>query len=139
LAEAIMIKPLEFERISIEEANKAIERRVRPANVKDWDSDRPKVPPEPLAETTAAWLADLPPEVRPRELARTFPRIANRLCQLWKRPSQCDAYIKTLVMDERGGRKGFPPGVANELATLATHYATVYPYRHSIWDDALRR
>jgi hypothetical protein len=132
------MKPLEFERISIEEATQAIDRRVRPGNVKDWDGERRPAPVEPLAEPTAAWLASLPAAVRPSQLARQFPRIANRVCELWKRPAQCDAYFKTLIMDHRGGRKGFPPAVANELATLAAHYASVYPYRHSIWDDVLK-
>ncbi len=137
-----MVKPLgslEFERISIEEANKAIDRRVRPATVKDWDGDRRPAPAEPLNDATVAWLGSLSFDLRPRALARQFPRIANRLCELWKRPAQCDAYFKTLIMDERGGRKGFPPEVATELSTLAAHYSSVYPYRHSIWDDVLRK
>jgi hypothetical protein len=134
-----MIKPLEFERISIEEANKAIDRRVRPATVKDWDGERRPAPAEPLDDATVAWLASLPFDVRPRALARQFPRIANRLWEMWKRPAQCDAYFKKLIVDERGGRKGFPPEVAAELSTLAAHYSTVYPYRHSIWDDVLRK
>jgi hypothetical protein len=134
-----VIKPLEFERISVEEAAKAIERTVRPGNVKDWDGERRLSPPEPLSEAACAWLTSLPLSVRPNELARAFPRIANRLCALWKRPAQCDAYIRTLIMDERGNRKGFPPAVAKELTALATHYASVYPYRHSIWDDVLRK
>lgn len=134
-----MIKPLEFERISLEEATKAIERNVRPGTVKDWDGDRRPTPAEPLREATAEWLASLSVDVRPRELARQFPRIANKLCELWKRPAQCDAYLKKLVMDDRGTRKGFPPEVGKELSTLAAHYASVYPYRHSIWDDVLRK
>ena len=137
-----MIKPfdsLEFERISIDEASKAIDRRVRPKTVTDWDAERRPAPPEPLTEAAAAWLVTLPIAVRPRELARKFPRIANRLCELWRRPAQCDRYFKTLMMDERGGRKGFPPEVAAELSTLAAHYSSVYPYRHSVWDDVLRK
>lgn len=134
-----MIKPLEFERISIEEATKAIDKRVRPGNVKDWESERQPARAEPLIETTAAWLASLPLEVRPRELARQFPRIANKLCELWKRPTQCELYIKKLIMDDRGGRKGFPLAVAAEVSALADYYATVYPYRHSIWDDVLSK
>jgi len=137
-----MIKPLDsldFERISIDEANKAIDRRVRPATVKDWDGERRPTPAEPLNDATVAWLGSLPFNLRPRALARQFPRIANRLCELWKRPAQCDAYFKKLIMDERGGRKGFPPEVAAELSTLADHYSSVYPYRHSIWDDVLRK
>jgi hypothetical protein len=134
-----MMKPLEFERISVEEAVKTIERNVRPSNVKDWDCDRRPRPAEPLTEAAAAWLASLSHEVRPLELARQFPRIANKLCALWKRPAQCDVYIRQLMMSDRGVRKGFPNEVAREISVLANHYATVYPYRHSIWDDVLSK
>jgi len=134
-----MIKPLEFERISVEEAAKAIERTVRPGSVKNWDGERQPKREEPLADATVTWLRTLAVDVRPRELARQFPRIANRLCELWKRPAQFEAYLKTLIIDHRGGRKGFPPEVAAELSTLAGHYERVYPYRHSIWDDVLRK
>jgi hypothetical protein len=134
-----MIKPLEFERISIEEATKSIDKRVRPGNVKDWESERQPAPAEPLTEATAAWLASLPIDVRPRELAQQFPRIANKLCELWKRPAQCDVFIKKLIMDDRGGRKGFPSAVAAEVSALADYHASVYPYRHSIWDDVLSK
>jgi hypothetical protein len=107
--------------------------------VKNWDGERRPTPAEPLTEAAAGWLVSLPADVRPRELARQFPRIANKLCELWKRPAQCDVYLKKLIMDDRGARKGFPPEVAKELSVLAGHYASVYPYRHSIWDDVLRK
>jgi len=135
----MMMKPLEFERVSVEDAAKAIDKLVRPGNVKNWDGERPQPPVEPLSEFTVAWIASLPPAVRPREIPRQYPRIANTLAVLWKRPSQCDGYLKSLILDERGGRKGFPSEVARELSNLAGHYATVYPYRHSIWDDVMKK
>jgi hypothetical protein len=133
-----MMKPLEFERVSVEEAQKAIEHRVHPGAVKDWEGKRLPAPAATLTDATAEWLRGIPLGTRPVELARQFPRIANRLCELWKRPAQCEGYLKTLIMDERGGRKGFPPEVATELSTLSQHYATLYPYRKSIWEDVLR-
>lgn len=134
-----MIEPLEFQRISIEEATREIDQRVRPNTVKNWEGERRPSPPDCLSEKTLAWLVSLPPMVRPQELPRLFPRVTNQICELWKRPAQCEPYLKKLTIDERGGRKGFPPSVANELTALTTHYATVYPYRHSIWDDVLRK
>ena len=133
-----MMKPLEFERISVEEAAKTIERNVRPRNVKEWDGDRRAGPAAVITEDAAAWLASLATDVRPLELARQFPRIANKLCELWKRPAQCDVYIRELMMNDRDARKGFPDAVGREISVLASHYATVHPYRHSIWDDVLR-
>ena len=133
-----MMKPLEFERVSVEEATKAIEHRVHPGSVKDWDGKRLPTPPETLSDGAVEWLKGLPLAVRPMELARQFPRIANRLCELWKRPAQCEPYLKQLIWDNRGGRKGFPGPVAQELTTIAEYYSTLYPYRHTVWDSVLR-
>lgn len=83
----------------------------------------------PPAEATADWLASLPPALRPRELLRVYPRIADRLAALWKRPALCAAYLGDLTHDRRGCRKGFPEAVARELSDLATHHATMYPIR----------
>jgi hypothetical protein len=41
-------------------------------------------------------------------------------------------------MDERGGRKGFPSEVAQELAALSAHFQSIHPYGHTIWGDTLR-
>jgi len=71
-------------------------------------------------------------------LARDFPRIANKLCELWKRPSHFEPYISDLIFCDRGERQGFPLSVASELATLKAHYATVYPSNRSIWDTQHR-
>ena len=90
---------------------------------------------ESLRAITVAWLEQLPEHVRPMETARCFPRIANRLCDLWKRPSACDRYIDDLVVDNRGGRKGFPSKVATELAEIRAHYSRLYPSDRDKWRD----
>jgi hypothetical protein len=124
---------LEFEKISIDEARKNIDMIVRPQVANDWSRARAPQPRNALETATIQWMAGLPYEMRPRELSRQFPRIANRLCELWKRPAQCDPYFKELLVDNRGARKGFPMAVAMELSTLADHYATIYPYRGTVW------
>jgi hypothetical protein len=97
-------------------------------------SDRPGAQiTEALHETTVAWLDELPGSVQPRRLARDFPRIANTLCELWRRPSLCDVYFDQLIFDDRGGRAGFRPQIMKELGALAAHYGTVYPSGHSAW------
>jgi len=88
-----------------------------------------------LLEATATWLAQLPERTRPLELARQFPRIANKLCELWKRPSVCDRYLDDLVIDRRGGRKGFPLKIAGELSELRAYYTRLYPRSHGAWKD----
>ncbi len=129
---------LDFEKISIEDAVKSIDRVSHPEMVKDWTSFRAPVRVEPLHDATVQWLASIPFDARPRQLAREYPRIANRLCEIWKRPAQCEPYLKDLVMDNRGGRKGFPLAIAQELTSLNHHYSTLYPYRHTVWDNVLR-
>jgi len=134
-----MQAPIEFEKVSFEDAKKALEVKTRSDEVKGWRGERAPERIEPLLDTTAHWLESLPGYLRPVALARDFARIANRLGELWKRPARCDEYFQDLLMDRRGGRKGFPPAVAMELSRLASHHASLYPYRHSIWDDVLKR
>ena len=89
---------------------------------------------EPLAQATATWIESLPSQVRPVNLSREFPRIANRLCELWKRPAQCEKYFADLLFDRRGTRKGFAPDIAAELGALDSYYESLHPRKHSIWD-----
>ena len=58
----------------------------------------------------------------------------NRIARLWHRPIQLDAYFDDLLIDQRGGRQGFPFAVASELAALKVYYETkIYPKRECIW------
>lgn len=50
-------------------------------------------------------------------LEQQFPRIAMRLVELWHNQT-CGDYLRTLLMDERGDRQGFPPDVMNDLILL---------------------
>jgi hypothetical protein len=134
-----MTAPIEFERVSFDDARKALESKIKVDEARGWRGERAPQLPEPLLETTAHWMDTLPASLRPVALAREFPRIANRLSESWKRPARCDEYFESLLIDHRGGRKGFPSAVAMELSTLASHYASLYPYRRSIWDDVVRR
>lgn len=102
-------------------------------------ADRDGAGAEQLHQTTIAWVNQLPDHVRPLALAEQFPRIANKLCELWKRPTLCDPYLKGLVMDQRGGRKGFPLAVASELTQLREHYARVYPETRGLTDGDFMR
>ena len=134
-----MTSPIEFEKVSFEEARKALETKTRSDEVKGWSGERAPERIEPVFEATARWMDSLPGHLRPVALARGYPRIANKLGELWKRPARGDEYFQQLLIDRRGGRKGFPPAVAMELTKLASHYASLYPYRLSIWDDVQKR
>jgi hypothetical protein len=132
-----MTGSIEFEKVSFEDARKALETTVMADAAKGWRGKRAPEPVEPLLDATVRWMDELPAALRPVAVARDFPRIANRLCEWWKRPARCEEYFAQLLMDHRGGRKGFPHAVAMELSKLGAHHATLYPYRQSIWDDVV--
>ncbi|MGH8671587.1 MAG: ankyrin repeat domain-containing protein [Burkholderiales bacterium] len=54
----------------------------------------------------------------PHELERCFPRIVDKLCNLWER-YEIEAYFNDLLVNkERAERQGFPPKVIEELFGL---------------------
>ena len=53
------------------------------------------------------WLDLLPPRAFPGCLATHYPRIVNLIAMLWKDRIGCSAYFDELIIDRRGGRKGF--------------------------------
>lgn len=77
---------------------------------------------DPLQERTFKWLATLPTEVRPMATAREYPRIANRIGELWGNCEYSRLYMQGLLKDRRSGRKGFPALIREELETLQTYY-----------------
>jgi hypothetical protein len=81
---------------------------------------------EPLP-ATIRWVAKLPDEVRPIELLKTFPRIANVLARVWTHPAECQGYMEDLMVDRRGNRSGFPVEVLENLLTLRDYYLGRYP------------
>jgi hypothetical protein len=129
----------EFEKVSVADARKALDEsgagayavRRQPEN---WEAKRKDTAPETLGEATQAWLAELPEGVRPKQLALRYPRLANRLCDAWATPAKCDRLLDELMIDRRGGRKGFPLPVANELATLRDHYFRLHHGGPSAWE-----
>ena len=89
-----------------------------------------------LNSIATAWLATLGEADRPKELARRFPRIVNRIARLWKIPLQMDRCFDDLLTDNRGNRQGFPLSVLSELSTLKDYYNTrVFPPRRGVWDS----
>lgn len=88
-----------------------------------------------LHASTREWIEHLPRQCRPVAIPRQFPHIANKLCEIWKRPVICDKYFNELVIDQRGGRKGFSLEVATEISLLRQYYARLYPDTHGGWKD----
>lgn len=68
--------------------------------------------PDPSAARRAKWN-----EVSAIE--RRFSRIANELVKRWQR-DDIDAYLNSLMLDDRGNRQGFPPEVLEEIMFLSS-------------------
>lgn len=71
-----------------------------------------------LSAVASDWLATLPRRICPRHLADEFPRIVNRLAICWSDPLLTELVMEGLLIDKRGGRRGFPPAVSAELVRL---------------------
>jgi hypothetical protein len=98
-----------------------------PARPLDWSTLRRAAPNNELLKHTAAWFSSLPPDVQPKALVAQYPRIANALCAAWREPQAFKDYMDELLIDRRGGRKGFPADVLRDLLALRTHFHTVHP------------
>jgi hypothetical protein len=96
---------------------------------------------EPASETlepaTIDWLEALPADVCPAVLAERYPRIANKLCVLWRRVARCEEFLDDLLVDRRGGRTGFPLEIVQELTALRDYYARLHPRPGTTWDVSI--
>ena len=75
-----------------------------------------------LQQRTVRWLAKLPADVRPMATARQYPRIVNRIDDLWSQCEYTRLHFQSLLIDRREGRTGFPPEVRRELEALQHYY-----------------
>jgi hypothetical protein len=55
--------------------------------------------------------------VAPRAALEAFPHVLESVALLWN-DAACLAYLQRLVVDTRGGRRGFPPEAMSELLFL---------------------
>ena len=129
----------EFEKVSLTDARKALEETGPAAyaarkKVENWEQKRTAGASEPLSDEATEWMTSLPDTVQPKQLALRYARLANRICKLWKEPQKCDRFLDDLMMDRRGGRKGFPLPVANELASLRDYYFRLHHHGKSAWE-----
>ena len=76
-------------------------------------------------------------DIYPHLLEEKFPRVFNKLLELWRTPD-IDVYLQDLMMDKRGGdRAGFPPEAAMEIIRLSNFLYEVRNAGKSVqaWDD----
>jgi hypothetical protein len=94
-------------------------------------------PPPALSAEAQAWLAALEEPLRPTQLAAAYPRIIDRMAELWGMPRRMNRYFEQLLTDTRGDRAGFSLGIISELTALKDHYQTkVFPVPRDAWDSA---
>lgn len=74
----------------------------------------------------------------PHKLVEKFPRIANRMVELWNNASGMEEYFNGLMISDRPDRQGFPPEVAAEIFSLSSTYDTIRAEKikesTDIWD-----
>ncbi|MBI5918598.1 MAG: ankyrin repeat domain-containing protein [Nitrosomonadales bacterium] len=58
----------------------------------------------------------------PHSLERQFPHVLNRIMALWG-TTELDGYVESLLIDDRGDRRGFPTWVASEIFQLSLLHA----------------
>jgi len=92
-----------------------------------WVGRRKAQPVEVLLPATRRWLDSLPKEISPRALAERFPRLVNLIAVNWNSPNDCCAFISSLLTDQRGGRRGFPGDVSQDIQNLRLYYARLHP------------
>ena len=98
----------------------------------EWVGRRKAQPANTVLPQTRRWMNSIPPEYRPQTLPIRFGRIANLLAASWDNPKECTAYISSLLHDNRGSRKGFPPEVMQDIRDLRVYYAALHPL--VVWD-----
>ena len=82
-------------------------------------SDYPEISvPEEDSAKPAPKRTGPPERVIVRAAIEGYPHIIESICLMWG-GREADAYLSRLVIDTRGGRKGFPRDVMDELLILA--------------------
>jgi hypothetical protein len=56
------------------------------------------------------------------ETMSLYPRVVNKLADVWNSHTDFLAEINRTLLDDRGGRQGFPFAVVNELTELKSYY-----------------
>jgi hypothetical protein len=80
------------------------------------DSDYPEIR-APEEEQVAPKRRGPPERVFVRAALESYPHIVESVCLMWG-GREADAYLNKLVIDTRGGRKGFPRDVMDDLLVL---------------------
>lgn len=88
-----------------------------------WEQHRRRSLPTDRALTGQAmdWVIGLPPALRPHTACEQFPRVVNAVASAWNDTVFSLQVLDHMINDYRGGRRGFPAAVRQELAALQAH------------------
>jgi hypothetical protein len=122
---------IEFEVTDFDDARRALDEL--PAGVEQvqtlfsgsWADRRRKPLPTDRALTGVAmdWVVSLPTQLRPHATCEQFPRVVNAIADSWVDVAFSIQVLDHMINDYRGGRRGFPPAVKQELEVLFEHQA----------------
>ena len=82
---------------------------------------RPVASDRALTGTAIDWIIALPAATRPRALCEKYPRVVNQIAETWRDHARTAQALGRLLVDERGGRHGFPSDVQLEIRRLQEH------------------
>jgi hypothetical protein len=78
--------------------------------------------PEPLELRAQRLLASLPYALRMPVTRQRFPHVVNRIAADWEVPARLLRLMDELLIDQRGGREGFPFETVLELTSLREYF-----------------
>jgi hypothetical protein len=76
-----------------------------------------------LLSETHVWLRQIPSAQLPKHLCRHHPHLVNRFAACWGDRARVEALVDELLVDRRGGRRGFSSRVQAELTQLERLHA----------------
>lgn len=82
-------------------------------------------PPEAVSQRSMQVLATLPSAYQMHETRRHYPHVLNRIADAWHDPEFLFHVVRNLLIDQRGGRAGFPFSVLAEVTNLREYYFSV--------------
>ena len=120
---------IDFEPTDFAEARQALDElpaglaEMHNLDKQHWDEQRRKSLPSDRALTGAAmdWVIGLEAHLRPRMTCEQFPRVINAIAQSWPDTAYSVQVLDHMINDYRGGRRGFPAAVQQELSALLNH------------------
>jgi len=132
-----------FERTAMDLTGYDYRRNALRQQIPQVTTEATTAPAAPSAQLTGEalrLLVKLNSKVSVDELSAQFPRVLNRIADVWSKPQQADRCFDELLLHSRGVRQGFPQAVISELASLRHYYNTrMFPKRADPWEQATLR